>query len=97
MSHFLCSPTVQFYHSDIKINESERTLVLPDKSPVPVRYRPVWGFMKYAAGHDEHCWTAMKTGMQGERLIEGTYHDYIVSGILSADFNSILNLSEKPD
>jgi len=46
----------------------------------------VWGFMKNAAGHGEHCWTAINTGMQGEGLIEGTYHDYLVSGILSGDF-----------
>ena len=76
----------QFYHSDIKIDESERILVLPDKSPVPVRYRPVWGFMKYATGRDEHCWTAIHTGKQGEGLIKGTYHDYVVSDILSTDF-----------
>ena len=82
--HF--SLTGQFYHSDVKIDESERVLILRDKSPVAVRYRPVWGFMKYLAGYDEHCWTAMNTGMQGEGLIEGTYHDYVASDILSSDF-----------
>ena len=47
---------------------------------------PCMGIHEISTGHDEHCWTTINTGMQGEGLIKGTYHDYVVSDILSTDF-----------
>ena len=60
--------------------------MLPDKIPVPVKQRPVWGFMKHGMDEGKGCWATIKEGEQGEGLIDGTYVDYQVKDILSTDF-----------
>ena len=60
--------------------------MLPDKIPVPVKQRPVWGFMKHEMDEGKGCWATINHGEQGEGLIDGTYVDYQVKDILSTDF-----------
>jgi len=40
----------------------------------------------YEVGDSKECWAAINHSEQGEGLIEGTYMDYQVKGILSTDF-----------
>ena len=64
-------------------------LLLSNKSPVPVKQRQVWGYMKQEmAAEGKLCWAAVRPGEQGEGLIDGTYMDYWVKDIFSSDFKS---------
>lgn len=85
-SEHLCLQIGQFFRSGVEIDEMQRIAILPNKKPVPVRNRPLWGFMKHKTAVNQHCWTAMNHGEQGEGLIDGVYRDYLVNNILSDDF-----------
>jgi len=65
------------FYADVKIDEDKRILLLYDKSPVPMKQRQVWGYMKQEmAAEGKLCWAAVRPGDQGEGLIDGTYMDY---------------------
>jgi len=73
----------------VRIDRVQKVVILHDRKPVPVKQRSVWGFMKhesYEVGDSKECWAAINHSEQGEGLIEGTYMDYQVKGILSTDF-----------
>ena len=71
----------------MKIDEGKRILILSNKSPVPVKQRQVWGYMKQEmAAEDKFCWAAVSQGEQGEGLIDGTFMDYQVKNIFSSGF-----------
>ena len=70
----------------MRIDHIQKILVLPDKTPVPVKQRPVWGFMKHEKAEGKTCWATKNRGEQGEGLIDGTYVDYQVKDLLSTDF-----------
>ena len=76
----------QLFRKGVEIDTVRKILILPGKEPVPVMRRPVWSFMENEVVNDKLCWTAMNPGYQGERLIDGTYFDYLVNDILSSDF-----------
>ena len=70
------------------MDEVRKILVMPNKSPVPVEWKPVWRFMERRAPRkdEEHCWKAMNPGTQGKGLIDGHYLDYLVEDVLSSGF-----------
>ena len=78
----------QFFRKGVELDEVRKILIMPNKEPVPVMRRPVWSFMERekVTSDDQLCWTAMNPGYQGERLIDGTYFDYLVNDVLSTDF-----------
>ena len=80
------SYTGQFFRKGVEIDEVRKFLIMPNKEPVPVMRRPVWSFMEREMKDGQLCWTAMNPGYQGEGLIDGTYFDYVVNDVLSADF-----------
>ena len=66
-----------------------KLLVMPNKDPVPVEWKPVWKFMKKEKPDKDVqlCWAAMNPGnLQGRGLIDGHYLDYQVEGVLSSVF-----------
>ena len=78
--------TGQFFRKGVEIDEVRKILLMPNKEPVPVMRRPVWSFTEREVADDQLCWTAMNPGYQGEGLIDGTYFDYLVNDVLTADF-----------
>jgi len=79
--------TGQFLRKDVKIDEDKRILLLSNKSPVTVKQRQVWGYMKQEmAAEGKLCWAAVRPSKQVEGLIDGTYMDYRVKDIFSSDF-----------
>ena len=81
--------TGQFFRRGVEIDEVRKLLVLPNKHPVPVEWKPVWKFMekvKPDEGSGQHCWVSMNPGKQGKGLIDGHYLDYQVENVLSSGF-----------
>ena len=78
--------TGQFFRKGVEIDEVRKILIMPNKEPVPVMRRPVWNFMEREVADDQLCWVAMNPGYQGKGLIDGTYLDYIVNDVLTANF-----------
>ena len=72
----------------MEIDEVRKLLVMPNKAPVPVEWRPVWRFMEREkiAEDVQHCWTAQNPGKLGKGLIDGHYLDYVVESVLSSGF-----------
>ena len=70
------------------VDEVRKLLILPNKPPVPVEWKPLWGFEE--VDDDEanvpHCWRSMNPGQQGKGLIDGHYLDYLTEDVLSSDF-----------
>ena len=66
-----------------------KLLLMPNKAPVPVEWRPVWKYLEMEDDEEhnvEHCWAAMNPGQQGKGLIDGHYLDYVVEDVLSSGF-----------
>ena len=79
----------QFLRDGVRVDRIQKVLILHDNKTVPVKQRSVWGFMKHElreVADGKQCWSTIKPGEQGEGLIDGTYVDYRVKGILSTDF-----------
>jgi len=73
----------------VRIDDIEKVLIFPDKEPVPIKQRSVWGYMKHEfreIDDGKQCWATIKHGEQGEGLIDGTYVNYKVKDLLSTDF-----------
>lgn len=72
------------------IDKEHGLLLMPDKAPVPVEWRPAWRHTELKRNRDTlalvNCWTAMNAGRQGDGLINGHYLDYVVQGVLSSGF-----------
>ena len=63
-------------------------LVMPNKDPVAVEWKPVWKYLEREKPDDEmkHCWVSMNPGNQGKGLIDGSYMDYAMEDVLSSGF-----------
>ena len=71
------------------IDEVRKLLLMPNKAPVPVEWKPVWRYLEMEDDEEqsvEHCWAAMNPGLQGKGLIDGHYLDYVVEDVLSTGF-----------
>ena len=85
----LHGPIGQFFRGGVAVDEVRKLLFMPNKSPVPVEWRPIWRFMEKRRADEEtvqHCWAAMNPGDQGKGLIDGHYLDYLVEDVLSSGF-----------
>ena len=69
----------------MKVNVDAKLLHLPGRRPVPVEQKPLWKFMEHSFHRDTKCWTSLYTSSQGVGLVEGTYQDYIVDGLLAVE------------
>ena len=80
--------TGQFFRDGVEVDKVRKLLVMPNKVPVPVEWKPIWKFMEREKSDEDvqHCWAAMNPGNQGRGLIDGHYLDYQVEGVLSSGF-----------
>ena len=72
-------------------------LVMPNKDPVAVEWKPVWKYLEREKPDDEmkHCWVSMNPGNQGNGLIDGSYMDYVMEDVLSSGFQFQPNANKK--
>ena len=74
------------------MDEVRKLLIMPNKAPVAVEWRPVWRFMERRRANQEavqYCWVAMNPGNQGRGLIDGHYLDYLVENLISSGFQFV--------
>ena len=74
------------------MDEVRKLLIMPNKDPVPVEWRPVWWFVERRRADQEavrYCWAAMNPGNQGRGLIDGHYLDYLVENVISSGFQFV--------
>ena len=80
------------------MDKVRKLLFMPNKSPVPVEWKPVWRFLEKRMADKEtgqHCWVAMNPGNQGKGLIDGHYLDYLVEDVLSSGFQFRSSVAHK--
>ena len=76
----------QFFHRGVSLDPDTKLLHVPGYHlPVPVELTSVWKFMEKSFHGNNHtkCWTAAYHTSQGAGIVEGTYKDYIVDGLLA--------------
>ena len=73
----------QFFRPDVSLDEDNKLLILPGRSPLPIKERSTFNFMHNEISSGQKCWTSVKLSRQ---LIEGSFRDYHVDGILSTGF-----------
>ena len=75
----------QFFRGGVGIDADARLLRVPGRLPVPVEQQDLWKFMELSLHGDTKCWTSAYHSSQGAGIVEGTYKDYIVDGLLAVD------------
>ena len=75
----------QFFRQGVKVDVDAKLLRLPGRRSVPVEQKPLWKFMKHSFYRDTKCWASLYSSSQGVGLVEGTYQDYIVDGLLAVE------------
>ena len=76
----------QFFRRGVKIDEDEKLLHIPGRPPVPVEKQDLWKFMEQNLHDDSQCWTSAYHSSQGAGIVEGSYKDYIVDGLLAVGY-----------
>ena len=69
----------------MKLDEDARLLHIHRHSPVPVEQHDLWKFMEQSLQRDTKCWTMSYHTSQGAGIMEGSYGDYIVDGLLAVE------------
>ena len=75
----------QFFSDGVSIDVEAQLLNMPDRPPVPVEKQQLWKFMEQSLHRDSTCWTSAYHTNQGAGIVAGTYKDYIVDDLLSAE------------
>ena len=74
--------TGQFMGHDALIDTENQLLKIGDNPPFPIKEDGLWPYLNLPG----KCWYAVNAGNQGERILEGTYTDYIVEDLFSTSF-----------
>ncbi|XP_065889207.1 uncharacterized protein [Dysidea avara] len=72
----------QFMGHDALIDTENQLLKIGDNPPFPIKEDGLWPYLNLPG----KCWYAVNAGNQGERILEGTYTDYIVEDLFSTSF-----------
>ena len=78
--------TGQFFRHGVNLDADTKLLHVPGyRRPVPVELTSVWKFMEqsFHGNNDTKCWTSVYHSSQGAGIVEGSYQDYIVDGLLA--------------
>lgn len=74
----------QFFRRGVKIDVHRKLLHIPGRrNPAVVQEQPLWKFMQQKFHSDTKCWTSAYHSSQGVGIVEGSYKDYIVDGLLA--------------
>ena len=73
----------QFFRQGVRIDRENQILYIPQREPIPVIRRPLWSFMRHSLAEETECWTSMLPSNQGVGLIDGTWTDYKVKGLIA--------------
>ena len=85
----------QLFCDGVTLDVEAQLLYLPDRPPVSVEQQDLWKFMEQSLHNDSKCWTLAYYSSQGAGIVAGTYKDYIVDDLLSAEYWTTWLLGQK--
>lgn len=74
----------QFLQHGAEVDEKRMMLIVPHLEPIPVKQH---SFTKRRSMKSDECWAVVNTGKHGLKLTNGTYQNYIMSGLLSTEIS----------